>query len=162
MACNCKGVLPVELTLGAISVGFANGIIQELAWLGGITWVTDLETFRCTCGDKCDCKVPPLPPTPPSHYPWPSPAPSSPLLRYPPSHYPWGDAGATPARRSNGDGKIDASDEIYTSLKVLTGEGKMSSLADAGIKSLNVASEAVNESTPPALSQSDLANRSAA
>ena len=25
MACNCKGVLPVELTLGAISVGFANG-----------------------------------------------------------------------------------------------------------------------------------------
>lgn len=29
MACNCKGVLPVELTLGAISVGFANGIIQE-------------------------------------------------------------------------------------------------------------------------------------
>ena len=58
---------------------------------------------------------------------------------------------------SNGDGKIDASDEIYASLKVLTGEGKMSSLADAGIKSLNVASEAVNESTPPALSQSDLA-----
>ena len=38
MACNCKGVLPVGLTLGAISVGFANGIIQELAWLGGITW----------------------------------------------------------------------------------------------------------------------------
>ena len=63
---------------------------------------------------------------------------------------------------SNGDGKIDASDEIYASLKVLTGEGKMSSLADAGVKSLNVASEAVNESTPPALSQSDLANRSAA
>ena len=58
---------------------------------------------------------------------------------------------------SNGDGKIDASDEIYSSLKVLTGEGKMSSLADAGIKSLNVASEAVNENTPPALSQSDLA-----
>ena len=58
---------------------------------------------------------------------------------------------------SNGDGKIDASDEIYASLKVLTGEGKMASLADAGIKSLNVASEAVNESTPPALSQSDLA-----
>ena len=58
---------------------------------------------------------------------------------------------------SNGDGKIDASDEVYASLKVLTGEGKMASLADAGIKSLNVASEAVNESTPPALSQSDLA-----
>ena len=58
---------------------------------------------------------------------------------------------------SNGDGKIDASDEIYSSLKVLTGEGKMSSLADAGIKSLNVASEAVNENTSPALSQSDLA-----
>ena len=38
---------------------------------------------------------------------------------------------------SNGDGKIDASDEIYASLKVLTGEGKMASLADAGIKSLN-------------------------
>ena len=243
MACNCKGVLPVELTLGAISVGFANGIIQELAWLGGITWVTDLETFRCTCGDKCDCKVPPLPPTPPSHYPWPPPDPSSPP-QYPPSHYPWRDAGPAPARPdplvldlnrdgkvelknaayfdlnangfheftrwidktdaflvldknfngkadnggelfgdamtlpdgslaltgfdalraydSNGDGKIDASDEIYASLKVLTGEGKMSSLADAGIKSLNVASEAVNENTPPALSQSDLANRSAA
>ena len=63
---------------------------------------------------------------------------------------------------SNGDGKIDASDEIYASLKVLTGEGKMSSLADAGVKSLNVASEAVNENSPPALSQSDLANRSAA
>ena len=69
---------------------------------------------------------------------------------------------ALKAYDSNGDGKIDASDEIYASLKVLTGEGKMSSLADAGIKSLNVASEAVNESTPPALSQSDLANRSAA
>ena len=64
---------------------------------------------------------------------------------------------ALKAYDSNGDGKIDASDEIYASLKVLTGEGKMSSLADAGIKSLNVASEAVNESTPPALSQSDLA-----
>ena len=63
---------------------------------------------------------------------------------------------------SNGDGKIDASDEIYASLKVLTGEGKMSSLADAGGKSLSLASEAVNENTPPALSQSDLANRSAA
>ena len=63
---------------------------------------------------------------------------------------------------SNGDGKIDASDEIYASLKVLTGEGKMSGLADAGVKSLNVASEAVNENSPPALSQSDLANRSAA
>ena len=69
---------------------------------------------------------------------------------------------ALKAYDSNGDGKIDASDEIYASLKVLTGEGKMSSLADAGIKSLNVASEAVNENTPPALSQSDLANRSAA
>ena len=69
---------------------------------------------------------------------------------------------ALKAYDSNGDGKIDASDEIYASLKVLTGEGKMSSLADAGVKSLNVASEAVNESTPPALSQSDLANRSAA
>ena len=69
---------------------------------------------------------------------------------------------ALKAYDSNEDGKIDASDEIYVSLKVLTGEGKMSSLADAGIKSLNVASEAVNESTPPALSQSDLANRSAA
>ena len=63
---------------------------------------------------------------------------------------------------SNGDGKIDASDEIYSSLKVLTGEGKMSSLADAGVKSLSLASTAVNENTPPALSQSDLANRSAA
>ena len=69
---------------------------------------------------------------------------------------------ALKAYDSNGDGKIDASDEIYASLKVLTGEGKMSSLADAGVKSLNVSSEAVNESTPPALSQSDLANRSAA
>ena len=49
---------------------------------------------------------------------------------------------------SNGDGKIDASDEIYASLKVLTGEGKMSSLADAGGKSLSLASEAVNENTP--------------
>ena len=58
---------------------------------------------------------------------------------------------------SNGDGKIDASDEIYASLKVLTGEGKMSSLADAGVKSLSLASEAVNGNTPPALSQSDLA-----
>ena len=58
---------------------------------------------------------------------------------------------------SNGDGKIDASDEIYSSLKVLTGEGKMSSLADAGVKSLSLASTAVNENTPPALSQSDLA-----
>ncbi|WP_208873914.1 hypothetical protein [Fretibacterium fastidiosum] len=38
---------------------------------------------------------------------------------------------------SNGDGKIDAADEVYASLKVLTGEGKMASLADAGIKSLN-------------------------
>ena len=183
--------------------------------------------------------IPSLPPTPPSHYPWPPPAPSSPLLRYPPSHYPWRDAGPAPARvdplvldlnrdgkvelknavffdlnangfheftrwidktdaflvldknfngkadnggelfgdamtlpdgslaltgfdalrayDSNGDGKIDASDEIYASLKVLTGEGKMSSLADAGVRSLNVASEAVNENTPPALSQSDLA-----
>ena len=64
---------------------------------------------------------------------------------------------ALKAYHSNGDGKIDASDEIYASLKVLTGEGKMSSLADAGVKSLNVSSEAVNESTPPALSQSDLA-----
>ena len=64
---------------------------------------------------------------------------------------------ALKAYDSNGDGKIDASDEIYASLKVLTGEGKMSSLADAGVKSLNVSSEAVNESTPPALSQSDLA-----
>ena len=190
-------------------------------------------------GPRLPGLIPSLPPTPPSHYPWPSPAPSSPLLRYPPSHYPWRDAGATPTRRdplvldlnrdgkvelknaaffdlnangfheftrwidktdaflvldknfngkaddgselfgdamtlpdgsvaltgfdalraydSNGDGKIDASDEIYASLKVLTGEGKMSSLADAGIKSLNVSSEAVNESTPPALSQSDLA-----
>ena len=69
---------------------------------------------------------------------------------------------ALKAYDSNGDGKIDASDEIYASLKILTGEGKMSSLADAGVKSLNVASEAVNENTPPALSQSDLANRSAA
>ena len=69
---------------------------------------------------------------------------------------------ALKAYDSNGDGRIDASDEIYASLKVLTGEGKMSSLADAGIKSLNVALEAVNENTPPALSQSDLANRSAA
>ena len=182
--------------------------------------------------------IPSLPPTPPSHYPWPPPAPSSPL-RYPPSHYPWRDAGPAPARvdplvldlnrdgkvelknaayfdlnangfheftrwidkadaflvldknfngkadngselfgdamtlpdgsialtgfdalksyDSNGDGKIDASDEIYASLKVLTGEGKMSSLADAGVKSLNLASTAVNENTPPALSQSDLA-----
>ena len=58
---------------------------------------------------------------------------------------------------SNGDGKIDASDEIYASLKVLTGEGKMANLADAGIKSLNVASEAVNAGTPPTLSQDDLA-----
>ena len=64
---------------------------------------------------------------------------------------------ALKAYDSNGDGKIDASDEIYASLKVLTGEGKMSSLADAGVKSLNLASEVVNESTPPALSQSDLA-----
>ena len=69
---------------------------------------------------------------------------------------------ALKAYDSNGDGKIDASDEIYASLKVLTGEGKMSSLADAGVKSLNLASEAVNENSPPALSQSDLANRSAA
>ena len=58
---------------------------------------------------------------------------------------------------SNGDGKIDASDEIYASLKVLMGKGKMSSLADAGARSLNLASEAVNENTPPALSQSGLA-----
>ncbi len=64
---------------------------------------------------------------------------------------------ALKAYDSNGDGKIDASDEIYASLKVLTGEGKMSSLADAGVKSLNLASEAVNENTPPALSESDLA-----
>jgi len=69
---------------------------------------------------------------------------------------------ALKAYDSNGDGKIDASDEIYASLKVLTGEGKMSSLADAGVKSLSLASEAVNGNTPPALSQSDLANRSAA
>ena len=31
---------------------------------------------------------------------------------------------------SNGDGKIDASDEIYASLKVLTGAGEMASLSD--------------------------------
>ena len=58
---------------------------------------------------------------------------------------------------SNGDGKIDASDDIYASLKVLTGEGKMANLADAGIKSLNVASEAVNADMSPTLSQDDLA-----
>ena len=58
---------------------------------------------------------------------------------------------------SNGDGKIDASDEIYASLKVLTGEGRMASLADAGVKSLNVASEAVNADMSPTLSQDDLA-----
>ena len=190
-------------------------------------------------GPRLPGLIPSLPPTPPSHYPWPPPAPSSPLLRYPPSHYPWRDAGPAPARvdplvldlnrdgkvelknvaffdlnangfheftrwidktdaflvldknfngkaddgselfgdamtlpdgslaltgfdalrayDSNGDGKIDASDEIYASLKVLTGEGKMSSLADAGVKSLSLASEAVNGNTPPALSQSDLA-----
>ena len=64
---------------------------------------------------------------------------------------------ALKAYDSNGDGKIDASDEIYASLKVLTGEGKMSSLADARVKSLSLASKAVNGNTPPALSQSDLA-----
>ena len=52
---------------------------------------------------------------------------------------------------SNGDGKIDVSDEIYASLKVLTGEGKMSSLADAGIKSLNgtPSSQSTSPSNPP-------------
>lgn len=58
---------------------------------------------------------------------------------------------------SNGDGKIDASDEIYASLKVLTGAGEMSSLADAGVKSLSLVSETVGASVSPTLSQSDLA-----
>ena len=126
------------------------GIGKDLIMIiiGGLGWDL-LKDFGRQIIPFLPGLIPSLPPTPPSHYPWPSPAPSSPLLRYPPSHYPWGDAGATPAHRSNGDGKIDASDEIYASLKVLTGEGKMSSLADAGVRSLNVASEAVNENMPP-------------
>ena len=39
---------------------------------------------------------------------------------------------------SNNDGKIDVNDDIYVSLKVMTGKGEIASLADAGIKSITV------------------------
>ncbi|MBQ7262148.1 MAG: hypothetical protein IJR14_00360 [Synergistaceae bacterium] len=38
---------------------------------------------------------------------------------------------------------IDASDEIWASLKVVTGAGEMASLTDAGIKSIGLGSAAV-------------------
>ncbi|GHV44466.1 hypothetical protein FACS1894204_01620 [Synergistales bacterium] len=41
---------------------------------------------------------------------------------------------------SNSDGKIDSNDEIYSSLKVLTGAGEMASLTDAGISSISLTS----------------------
>jgi hypothetical protein len=39
---------------------------------------------------------------------------------------------------SNEDGKIDANDEIYSSLNVLTGAGEIASLANAGIQSIKL------------------------
>jgi len=39
---------------------------------------------------------------------------------------------------TNGDGKIDANDEIFASLMVLTGDGRLASLTDAGIKSITI------------------------
>ena len=39
---------------------------------------------------------------------------------------------------SNGDGRIDINDDIFSSLKLLTGAGYLVSLADAGIKSITL------------------------
>jgi len=39
---------------------------------------------------------------------------------------------------TNGDGKIDINDEIFASLMVLTGDGRLASLTDAGIKSITI------------------------
>ena len=50
---------------------------------------------------------------------------------------------------------IDASDEIWASLKVVTGAGEMASLTDAGIKSIGLGATVLDEATE-GLSQSDL------
>ena len=55
----------------------------------------------------------------------------------------------------NGDGKIDESDAIFDSLKLLTGAGEMIGLADAGIRSINLDAE-VSEAQGAGLSQEDL------
>jgi len=46
------------------------------------------------------------------------------------------------AFNSNGDGRIDINDDIFSSLKLLTGAGYLVSLADAGIKSITLPSTA--------------------
>lgn len=45
---------------------------------------------------------------------------------------------ALTAYDSNGDGKIDVNDEIFSSLKLLTGAGQLITLSDAGVKSITI------------------------
>ena len=58
-------------------------------------------------------------------------------------------------KMSKRDEGLDASDEIWASLKVVTGAGEMASLTDAGIKSIGLGATVLDEATE-GLSQSDL------